>query len=574
MRRLVFVVALGAAVAALGCSSKSGGAKAGSAGFPGSDGGSGTTGSAGAGAGAGAAGNAAAAGMTGAAGAGAVAGSGAAGAAGTGADADVGLGFRDRSFSVLTRNKHQTRDGFFIQPTLTQSVAKRMLADEGFAAGFDGNLVGGPLYMEDGPGGKGAFFVGTTSNDVYALDETTGATVWKHSIGSAPAKTGVPCGAVMPVGILGTPVIDAATRTIYVAGAVGDAATIMRHEVHALSVDTGLERDGWPVITSALTAPGGVTFNAPAQNQRGALSLVGGILYVPYGGHHGDCGEFRGWVVAIEVANPTHTAAWATSGTGEGIWASGGLASAGSGVFAVTGNNTTSIPRHADSEEVVHVTGMAQVDRATGIFFPATWRWLDQQDLDFGSSSPVAFSVPDSTPSTLVGAVTKNGLFYLLDAANLGGMDGYVAQVTVAPETMSSVRAAPAAYNSTTGVHVIFPSLNTASTCPAGSPSYGGSSTVSILVSPGSPPTAKIAWCSIGSVSSPIATTTDGTHDPIVWIHAGALYALAGDTGEVLFSGLATDRCVGVHTMTSPIAVKGGRIILGADRRLCSYSPQ
>ena len=52
-----------------------------------------------------------------------------------------------------------------------------------------------PLYLENGPGGKGVFFAVTTGNDVFALDETTGAMVWMHNIGSSPHGTAAPAAA-------------------------------------------------------------------------------------------------------------------------------------------------------------------------------------------------------------------------------------------------------------------------------------------------------------------------------------------------------------------------------------------
>ena len=113
-------------------------------------------------------------------------------------------------------------------------------------------------------------------------------------------------------------------RTIYVAGAIGNATTITAHQIHALSVDDGAERAGWPVDVSTITGRAAPRSSASPQNQRSALSLVGGILYVAYGGHNGDCGNYRGWVVAVDTANPTKRGAWATGGTrGEAIWAAG-----------------------------------------------------------------------------------------------------------------------------------------------------------------------------------------------------------------------------------------------------------
>jgi hypothetical protein len=88
----------------------------------------------------------------------------------------------------------------------------------------------------------------------------------------------------------------------------------------------------------------------------------------------------------------------------------------------------------------------------------------------------------------------------------------------------------------------------------------------------GSPPTAEVAWCAgfSGGETSPIATTTDGKKDPIVWImDGGELRAMDGDTGSTIYS--STETCSGIRKWTSPIAVKG-RIVAGGDKHLCSWS--
>jgi hypothetical protein len=500
------------------------------------------------------------AGATGKAGAGG-AGSGQAGATGTagatgGTTGVAGAGATGNS--VTTRNNHETRDGFFIQPTLTKTMAAKMALDTTFAAAFAGNMWAAPLYLENGPANKGVFFAVTLSDMVYALDEATGAVVWMHSIGTAPGNGFAGCGNTS--GITSTPVIDAATRTIYVAGVVNGAAGVA-HQIHALSVDTGDEKAGWPVDVATIKGNGTMSFHAAAYNQRSALSLVNGILYVGYGGHVGDCNDYHGWVVAVNTATPTMTAAWATGGQGEAIWAAGGMASNGDGVFAVTGNANGGGATHLDSEEVVHVTGMAQVNRTTGIYYPGNWRSMDQADLDFGAVSPVVITVAGATPATMVAATSKDGHFYLLNPANLGGMAGHLVDLQIAGSGMS-IRAAQAAYVSTMGVHVVMNASNV--NCPAGM--NGG--IVSVLVSPGAPASAKVAWCA-GGGQSPIATSTDGKNETIVWNYNGGLKGYDGDTGAAVAS--PTGNCGNVRAWTSPIAVKG-RIVVGADGKLCSWS--
>jgi hypothetical protein len=478
------------------------------------------------------------------------------------------------SASVLERNNHPSRDGHFLQPTLTKVAGAKMALDTTFDGTFTGLTWASPLYLENGPAGKGIFIVVTSANNVYAVDETAGTIVWTRNIGTPAGRSGAGCGDIMPLGIISTPVIDAQTRTIYVAGAIGSATTITAHQVHALSADDGTERAGWPVDVTGISS-GTVTFTAPPQNQRSALSLIDGVLYVPYGGHNGDCGPYHGWVVAINVADPTKRGAWATGGTrGEGIWAAGGMASDGTGVFAVTGNNLGGATTHADSEEVVRVTGLGTVDRTTdqNIFYPTIWRNMDMVDADFGASSPVYLT----QPSPMVAAVSKDGHLYLLDSHNLGGMGSQLADLVLATGGAMVIHTTPAAYATAQGMHLVL-TTNTGSQCPPTSAT--GRVVMSVLIPAGTPPVPVVSWCvavantSYGFPASPMATTTDGHSEAIVWFMNGTkLMGVDGDTGATIYGGgAAGDACAGVHKWTAPIAVKG-RIIVAGDNHLCSWS--
>jgi hypothetical protein len=493
---------------------------------------------------------------------------GAAGGAGSGPTGTAG------SQSVLERNRNPSRDGHFPQPTLTKDVAATMAATPGFTATFTGTMFASPLYLENGPGGKGLFFAVTTGNDVYALDEATGAIVWQHNIGSSPQDSGAGCGGIHPIGIESTPVIDAASRTIFVAGAIG-TATISRHEVHALSADDGTEKAGWPVDVSTVPASGGTTFMPQPANQRSALSLVGGTVYVAYGGHVGDCGPYHGWVIGISAANPAMKGGWATGGQGEGIWAAAGMASDGNGVFASTGNRTGGGgSTHMDSEAVVRITGLGT---RADIYYPTTpmsgstprWQAMDSADADMASVNPVYMEVPGATPSKIVAQLSKDGHLYLLDAANLGGADGHKVDFTVAGSGMS-IHTAPAAYRTAMGSYFVFSTTSNANMCPGG---VSGRAVVAVKIGAASPPKPSIAWCApMSSVTTgPIATTTNGTDNAIVWFTSGSsLVGVDGDTGTQIVS---SGNCSNVQRWTSPIAVKG-RIVAGGNGHLCSWSPQ
>ncbi len=500
---------------------------------------------------------------------------GSAGLAGsTGSAGSAGLAGSAGSASVLERNGNPSRDGHFVQPTLSRAKAATLVLEPNFSPTFNGDMWASPLFMENGPAGKGVFFVVTTTNDVYAFDELTGAMVWTKNVGTPAMMNGpnAPCGSIHPLGIIATPVIDAQARTIFLSAAVGNDTAILRQEVHALSVDDGTERAGWPVDVSTKFG-----FDPQPQNPRSALSLVNGIVYVAYGGHVGDCGLYRGRVIAIDTTNPSNAGMFVTGGLGEAIWAPGGMPSDGNGVIAVTGNRHMESGPHEDSEQVTRLTGLAVVSRDNdNTFYPANWQMMDDMDLDLGCSNAVLIDVPGATPSKLVVITSKDGHFYLLDRQHFGGLAGQLVDFVVAASGMS-IRSAPTAYTTSNGVHVAFNVIAGSMSCPSGL--AGGPMVLSVTVGAGAPPAPALAWCApITGNAAPITTTTDGTNESIVWYmnamstDAGAqstLQGVNGDTGQAVYTGTAP--CGVMQKWTSPIAVRG-RIVVGATGRLCAYS--
>ncbi|MEO8902355.1 MAG: hypothetical protein ABI627_12580 [Polyangiaceae bacterium] len=513
-------------------------------------------------------------------------GAGTAGASGTAGAAPTGM-----NESVTQRGADTARTSHWLAPTLTKNNVKtKMALDANFKANFDGELTGSPVFLAGPTPGTGRFFAATTENDVYALDELTGAQKGLHNIGGYLVSAPI-CGSD-PVnhGIVSTPIIDAATQTIYVAAAMTDA----HHEIHALkwaagagtAMDTLTEVAGWPVDVSTLKS-GSLSFPSKVQNQRSALSLVNGILYVAFGGYCGDAGNYHGWVVGVNVTDPTKTGAWATRDARQaGIWAAGGLPSDGTGVFAVTGNTSLQGDHTgSDSEEVLRITdlGTPHYD-AANLFYPSEWASpMNSNDQDFGSASPAVVSVPGAKPSTIVVAPAKPGRVYFLDAANLGGSLGQFADMAIADTTSSSVYTSPAAYQAPSGVYVAL-ATGAGSQCPNDT---NNGSVMSILLKPMTPGTAPVpskAWCArIGGGDTPkrapIATNSAGSADPVVWyLNGAALNAYDGEDGTVLYDsskGATPSSCAGVHKFTSLMAVNG-RIVAGGDSggkgHLCSWS--
>jgi hypothetical protein len=329
-------------------------------------------------------------------------------------------------------------------------------------------------------------------------------------------------------------------------------------------------------------------FDPKTHNQRGALSTVGSIVYVPYGGHSGDCVvDMHGRVVAIDTsASPPAVGGWQSAGQGEAIWAPAGMASAGTGVFAVTGNRLTTTGDHTDSEEVIHVRGMGTLDKTTGskdFYFPSDWKTKDQRDFDLGAVNPVLVSLPGSTGPALI-VTSKDGNGFILDSADLG--KGPLVSFDVTMQGMN-VRSVPTAYVSGSTTFYAIAVDGAWMSCPGGT--TNGSVLMGFALAPSLPAKPSVVWCAAyslvpkgsdegqlwGAPGAPglLSTTTDGSSDALVWYMDGGnqLVALDGATGAVVFRDAATS-CGSSRKWTSPIAVKG-HIVIAGDGKLCSWSP-
>jgi hypothetical protein len=475
--------------------------------------------------------------------------------------------------NVLERNKNQTRDGAFVQPTITKAMAMMMAADTTFNtnASFTSTVTNGanvaasPVYL-DAPSGGGLFFIPTVGGDVNARKED-GTSAWSVSIG-APATGGIGCtsfaSTTPPLGILSTPAIDATSKTIYVAGIVGTSSGVTSQIASAIDIGTGKVKSGWPVDVGMAAS-----FDPKIHNQRSALSLLSGNLYIPYAGYVGDCGSYHGRVVAISTSSGAMAGQWQTGDNGGGIWASGGLASDGTSIFAATGNYVplqTHPSMHTDSEELVRISGAGT---KADYFYPTTWSSFDDGDADLGANNPMVIDVSGATPSKLVVAIAKGGQGYLLDAGQLRGTSTGSAAggqlATFSLSTMLSVYGAPASYKTSMGTYVVM-SSSKPSGCPGGG---SGSQIMAVRIAP-SPLAASVVWCAAtASSTNPIATTSDGTSDAIVWyVSNGKLMGVDGDTGATIYS--SSNTCSGVPKWSSPIAVKG-RIVAAGNGHLCAW---
>jgi hypothetical protein len=469
--------------------------------------------------------------------------------------------------SVLTFHGSADRKGNFIVPGLTWQRAKSLHMDEKFHARVAGNVYAQPLHWRAAGSSSGMLLVATEENNVHALDATTGNTIWTRSLGKPVARSALRCGNISPLGITGTPVIDEASGAIYLDANIADSSG-PRHRLFALSLKDGSVVPGWPIDVTDAVRTVRQSFNSPDQNQRGALTVLGGMLYVPFGGHYGDCGDYHGWVVGVSLQEPRRVAAWSTRARGGGIWAPGGISVAGQSLFVATGN-TFGVSTWSDGEAVFRLApDLHRSSEKRDFFAPSNWLALDHQDADLGGTNPIPLNAGAFTNGqALMVVFGKDGRGYLLDQNNLGGIGGSLAAETV---SRRPIRTAPAVYEIGADLYVALQGAG------AHCPSMASENQLTVLkIRVGERPAFSTAWCGgLSGAGSPIVTTSDGLADPIVWM-VGAegdnrLHGFRGDTGEPILDR-SVPAMAGLHHFQTLIANKD-RLYVGADGRVYAFA--
>jgi hypothetical protein len=474
----------------------------------------------------------------------------------------IGLSNACMAQNVVTYHNSPARTGEYKVPGLTLTAAATVTRDTAFAPALTGHIYAQPLYYTP-KGGTPELIVATESNIVYALNATTGAVIWQTQL-AAPATSGLPCGNISPEGVNGTPVIDAATGTLYL-DALTESGGNFAQQIYAISLSNGAVVSGWPVNVNTLLAGKGITFSSSTQGERSALLLTGGELYVVYGGKYGDCAPYNGTVIEVDPTAHTLQGVWQTRASKGGIWAQGGIAADGKALYVTTGNTTNTNGTYGDGESIVKLLpGLAHSTSNTDFYAPANWLTLDNDDEDLGGTEalPVNLANGNGKASPKVIAFGKDGKAYLVNRKNLGGIGG---PATIVPLSYDVILTAPAIYSTSTGDMVALTNFNPIS-CPA------AGIMMLKLVPTGSSPIS-IAWCTAYSGNgSPIITTSDGTSNPIVWV-VGAegdneLHGFNALTGATVFTGPSMS---GLHHFQTLI-VAGGKFYVAADGTVYAYT--
>lgn len=271
---------------------------------------------------------------------------------------------------------------------------------QAWSARLDGAVYGQPLVIGD------KILAATENDTVYALAAGDGRVLWSRHLGTPQAKSGLPCGDIDPLGITGTPAYDPATGLVFVVAELDTGAHLLA------GLDLG---NGEVTLSRPLEPPRG---NPRAHQQRAALTVLDGRVYVAYGGLYGDCGDYFGSVLSAPTNGLGEIREYGVPTTREaGIWAPGGATVAGGNLLYAVGNGeSTSDYDHSDS-----VLALKPDLTLADSFSPSEWADDNEHDQDLGSMGP---AVVDSH----VVADGKRGIGYVLDAAHLGGIGGQVSR--------------------------------------------------------------------------------------------------------------------------------------------------
>ena len=273
-----------------------------------------------------------------------------------------------------------------------------------FSFPVDYVVMAQPLYVPNvnipGQGTHNVMYVVTQADSVYAIDADTGTQLWYASMlnvgGTTASGKYLPCGTApgfYQEGIVGTPVIDPTTNTMYLV-AKTLLNTTVRHHLHALDISTGNEQPGSPVrITATSTSNKGhvTVFNSLHQKNRPGLLLLNGVLYLGFGSNY--CNDANsGWVLSYDPASLSQLAVFnASPDYGlTSIWQAGtGLAADEAGnIFLETaeaGSHGYDVPNGGQTfcNSVVKLSPNLTV---ADYFTPWSVAYLNAHDLDLSST--------------------------------------------------------------------------------------------------------------------------------------------------------------------------------------------
>jgi outer membrane protein assembly factor BamB len=301
---------------------------------------------------------------------------------------------------------HRTMNRAGVSPTMPQVRGKlRRIA----SLRLDGSVYASPVVV------GGLTVVATEHDTVYAFNQAYHQ-VWKRRLGSPSPAEQRQCGDINPLGITGTPVYDPATGHVLL---VAEHGGVVRHELYALDLTSG--RVAW----SKSVDLAGVS--ARDMQQRGALAIADGRVWVSYGAQAGDCGNYKGRVVGVPLSGGNDVIFYSPpTQRGGGIWNPAGPTVTPNGDLLVVSANGAAFPgdSYDHTNTVLRLNGHA---RLVDSFAPTDWAANNQGDVGLGSQG---VALVGRKWAVLGG---KSGPVYVLRLNHLGGIGGQVAEQNICP---------------------------------------------------------------------------------------------------------------------------------------------
>jgi outer membrane protein assembly factor BamB len=272
---------------------------------------------------------------------------------------------------------------------------------------LDGAVYAAPIVI------GGVTVVATENDTVYAFSPTY-AQLWKKHLGSPSPAAQRPCGDIDPLGTTGTPAYSSSTHLVYVAPEFSGSPPT--HQLYALSLKTGAVFFHHSLDLSGV--------DRAAMQERGAVSLLDGRVYVPFGGLAGDCGAYKGRVVGYAVDGSGSAVSYTVPTAREaGIWTPPGpVADLRHDLYVAVGNGQSGVGDpydHSDS-----VLKLSTSLKLLGSFSPTGWASENDHDLDLGSQGPAIVG-------SWIFQAGKSGTAYVLRQSHLGGIGGQVSKANI-----------------------------------------------------------------------------------------------------------------------------------------------
>jgi len=272
---------------------------------------------------------------------------------------------------------------------------------------LDGAVYASPIAVD------GVIVVATENDSVYGLN-AQGRQFWHVSVGSPSPAFERDCGNIDPLGITGTPVYSAQTGDVYL---VAEHGGKVGHDLVALDLHTGKVR--W---RRNVDLPGPVP---AAMQQRGALAITGGRVWVSFGAQAGDCSDYKGRVVGVRLDGAGDPVGYDPSAKRQGgIWNPAGPTVDASGHLYVVSANGSTFPGDA-YDHTNSVLELSPAGTLLDSFAPDDWAQNNQGDVGLGSQSVALVG----TRWAVLGG--KSGPVYVLRRGHLGGIAGQVSVTDV-----------------------------------------------------------------------------------------------------------------------------------------------